>query len=391
MVRANQLTDRLAGQLTGAEPVKDRALSPGEEEGIAHLEQLQNAIHGEHTAPQGNGELRIEQAEPTPYRSEVVHITTPESAASIRANGFDVNRGEGLGGDDYGPGVYLADYQRDMGSFWRNELETKNFTGRIETESMPGTVDLPRPFHYEYNRYSNAGTIIGKISPRQSLEQQRPDLVPSYDTAVQAGVSERRALGQTLREAGYDGLVVEHRAGDEIIAFDAKHVQWAAPKAAKPVTPQPPPAARPRTDAEQLAAAQARLQTNAAEGIRERDEAEATAAAGPKPGPPGTATPTKGKLIPTRGADGSVQWTTAPVTEPTPASVATKPGPPGTAKPKATTPREPGDRVLVRGEPANRTDGARRVIEHARPDGCRRGNARPHRIRRALAGDRGRA
>jgi N12 class adenine-specific DNA methylase len=189
-------------------------------------------------------------ATPTkPYRIEVVHVTTPEGAAGIRAEGFDIHRGQradapspGLGGDHYGPGVYLADYQRDMASFWRSELETKNFEGIVETEAMKGTVSLERPFHYVYNDYTRHGDIKGRITPRQALEQQRPDLVGAFDAAAAKGLTERRAFGNVLRAAGYDGLVIEHRAGDEIVAFDAKSVAWDPPKPKAPVTPQLPPA-----------------------------------------------------------------------------------------------------------------------------------------------------
>ena len=83
-----------------------------------------------------------------PYFMDAIHVTTPEGKAGILADGFDVNRGEGLGGDDYGPGVYLADYQRDMASFWRSELETKNFEGLVETDTIRGDVSLEHAFEY---------------------------------------------------------------------------------------------------------------------------------------------------------------------------------------------------------------------------------------------------
>lgn len=177
----------------------------------------------------------------TPYTKEVVHVTTPESASAIRSHGFDVNRGKGIGGDDYGPGIYMADNASDMGSFWKNELATKESKGNVPTTSLQGTVKLTQPFKYEYNRYNSVGDIIGKKSPRESLAEQRPDLLDKYDVIrKQPNQTDRKAFGQTLKESGYDGLVVEHRQGDEVIAFDKKSVEWKAASASKP---KPAPAA----------------------------------------------------------------------------------------------------------------------------------------------------
>lgn len=175
--------------------------------------------------------IRAEAAAAPPvYEKQVLHVTTPQSATGIRAAGFDINRGKGIGGDHYGPGIYLADYQRDMGSFWRNQLETINETGKVATESMSGNVALHNPFHYQYIKYNRVGDKLGRITPREALEEQRPDLVAKFDKAAKT-MSEKKAFGKTLREAGYDGLVVEHQAGDEIVAFHPDTVTFDSPPA----------------------------------------------------------------------------------------------------------------------------------------------------------------
>ncbi len=167
-----------------------------------------------------------------PYHNEILHVTTPKGKAGIQSEGFKINKSEGFGTntDDYGPGVYMSDYQSDMGGFWRHQLETKNFEGIVETASLKGNVSLERPFRYEYTRYNRNGDSIGRIDPRDSLKAQRPDLVDAYDKVrAKEGMTDRKALAETLRKSGFDGIVIAHRAGDEIVAFEPSSVKFDSP------------------------------------------------------------------------------------------------------------------------------------------------------------------
>lgn len=180
-----------------------------------------------------------------PFDDDVLHVTTPESAESIVASGFDTTRRGGLGGDDYGPGVYLADARSDTGSFWADQLRTKNESGEVQTTALGGRAKLNKPLVLEMLNPSGRGTQ----HPRTMLSQADPTLVRDFDAMVAQGHTPRRAIGTLARDAGYDGLVIEHRAGQEIVAFDAKAVTFSTrdgkplATAKKPVTPQLPPPA----------------------------------------------------------------------------------------------------------------------------------------------------
>lgn len=178
-----------------------------------------------------------------PFEDDVIHVTTPESAEGIIATGFDTRRRDGLGGDDYGPGVYLADERSDSGSFWADQLRTKHESGEVQTTALGGRAKLDRPLTLEAVSRNGRGTQ----TPRAMLQEAAPALVREFDAMVgQGGYPPRLAIGSLARDAGYDGLVIQHRSGQEIIAFDAKSVTFTKrdgkPLAQKrPSTPQLPP------------------------------------------------------------------------------------------------------------------------------------------------------
>lgn len=173
-----------------------------------------------------------------PYDRDVRHVTTPEGAAGIRAGGFDINRGGGLGGDMYGPGAYLGDANSDVAGFWRSQLETKNATGTVPTEVMPGKAALKNALVVEDVR-PGAGPMR-PLDRRSIVAQHMPDRVASFDALVKGGQSPNQALGQVAREAGYDGLVFQRYGGDEIVAFDAGGVNFQGPtNVAQPTTQAP--------------------------------------------------------------------------------------------------------------------------------------------------------
>jgi hypothetical protein len=195
--------------------------------------------------PFGRGKRVPAPAGPSAYQQDVVHVTTPVAAAGIRRSGFKTGRGGGLGGDDYGPGVYLADNQSDMGAFWRDQIETMNPSGTVATEILPGRVTLNKP--YLFDTYGGNAPMTARggggyrinLTPRQSLEKNRPDLLSEFDTAS-ASMSENRAFGKVLRDNGYDGIVVTRQAGEEIVAFSPSKVSFTGAKNPKAPTVRQP-------------------------------------------------------------------------------------------------------------------------------------------------------
>jgi hypothetical protein len=156
-----------------------------------------------------------------PYENTVVHITTPEGATGIRQQGFDVSKTGGIGGDTYGPGVYLADRGSDVGSYWRQQLATKNETGEVPTEALTGRVALTHALVVEDMKPAGPRGVMRPLDRRDIVAQYMPDRLARFDALVDTfGGSKNRALGQVAREAGYDGLVFQRRAGDEIVAFN---------------------------------------------------------------------------------------------------------------------------------------------------------------------------
>ncbi|HKE43893.1 MAG TPA: diguanylate cyclase [Steroidobacteraceae bacterium] len=178
-----------------------------------------------------------------PYETAAVHITTPGGLAGIRATGFDVARGGGLGGDTYGPGIYLADRSSDAASFWREQLRTREASGEIETTALPAQVRLQNALVVEDMRPVGGrygGDLMRQLDRRDIVAKQMPDQLARFDELVkQHDGSENQALGQLARENGYDGLVFERRLGTEIIAFDPKSVTFegVTPPAAEDVLP----------------------------------------------------------------------------------------------------------------------------------------------------------
>ncbi len=157
-----------------------------------------------------------------PFATEVTHITTPEAADAILREGFDLSRaGSGLG-SQYGPGVYLSDRATDSAGFWRQQLATKNETGEVPTVALGGDARLERPL--ELTMFNRAGQPTGDIA--KVLSQDAPHLVQPYQAAIEAGASSHEAIGQVARAAGYDGIVFNRTAGQEIIAFDPKAVTF---------------------------------------------------------------------------------------------------------------------------------------------------------------------
>lgn len=157
------------------------------------------------------------------YEADIHHVTTPEQAAAIRREGFKLGK-KGLGGDDFGPGVYMADAQSDAGSFWADQIATKNETGSVATEAMRGRVGLHRPLVLE----DSPSSPYSRNWPtkRQLIHSADKDLIHRYDELIEAGHSANRAIGQVAKEAGYDGLVIKRRGGTEIVAFDPSNVKF---------------------------------------------------------------------------------------------------------------------------------------------------------------------
>lgn len=173
------------------------------------------------------------QRKAVPYRRDAVHISTPEGVAGIRASGYDLSRSGkgGIGGDDYGPAIYLSDRASDMGSYWRQQLATRDFSGEVPTAAVMGKVDLQRPLEVEDLRPTAQGHMV-KLDRADIVRTQMPEMVGRFDALVESGKSKNQALGVVAREAGYDGIVFHRQAGDEIVVFDPSRVAFAGAKPA---------------------------------------------------------------------------------------------------------------------------------------------------------------
>ena len=159
------------------------------------------------------------------FDDDAIHITTPANAAAIGREGFDVGKGRGIGGDDFGPGVYLSDRFGQAAGFWRDQLATRDAAGTVPTQAMKARVRLSSPLVLE-DLPPHAGSYRRPSHHEQLMRAGASDLVPSYEEKIAQGLHPNKALGAVAREAGYDGLRIIRRDGDEIIAFDPATVTW---------------------------------------------------------------------------------------------------------------------------------------------------------------------
>jgi len=180
---------------------------------------------------------RAAPANAKPYTRDVTHVTTLEGKAGIVKSGFDVNRSGGIGGDTYGPGIYVSDSSSDVGSFWRNQLETKNESGVVDAATLKGKATLDKALVIDDMRHIGNGRYIPK-TPAEIVKQYMPSRVGEFEKSVGGGTSPNRALGDLARKSGYDGMVFERTSGDEVVAFHPKGVSWedAAPKKVAPTS-----------------------------------------------------------------------------------------------------------------------------------------------------------
>jgi hypothetical protein len=171
-----------------------------------------------------------------PYDKEVTHITTPEGAHGILANGFDTSSRGGINGDtpnDFGPGLYAADANSDMAGFWRHQLETSGESGDRQSTAMRGRMRLEKPLYVDDKHYGPGGRST-PIPHRQFLEHGHPadetpgcpEALPHYDAAVAAGRPSGHALAVAAQATGHDGLVVRRYQGEEAVSFRPDAVTW---------------------------------------------------------------------------------------------------------------------------------------------------------------------
>jgi hypothetical protein len=186
----------------------------------------------------------VPAAKPAEYKADVVHITTPKNAEAIGREGFKIGAGKGIGGDDYGPGVYLADKRSDAGAYWRSQMETMGESGRGQAASLGGSVSLRRPLIVEDIKALGGGRN-GPKGAEHLVSEYLPKQKARFDELVRQGARPNAALGQVAKESGHDGIVFQRTGGDEIVAFSPSSVKFAPQntpvQVAAPVEPVAPP------------------------------------------------------------------------------------------------------------------------------------------------------